>query len=333
MQKSNLEMSNSLEILQIWRDRRLITGNFRPEELKFGRHFMEDLAIVVVKHGGHKLNIDGIALGRKVCKKAIVDLAVQLLREYEALMVRNSANYLEEPVIDGQVTGHPPLDSYYSVGNVLSAKQQAIVDDATTHQNLLRALAQGPASAAANVAVFVLDIEWYDRDSGHNQRMLEAGFSLLAPVTSSNVKRLHFIIEENYNLRNTKVADNKDNFLFGESVRVSTATAGNFIKAHVQGLQRTFSRVILVGHTIESDIAFLISIGVDLSSLERIDIAKVRMAQQSNPQPTGLENLAIELRLSPRFLHNGGNDSWFTMWVFIMFIVLQGSSWINVSMD
>lgn len=58
----------------------------------------EELALVVVKHDGHRLDIVGITLGRKVCKKTIAGLAVEVLREYEALIARNLANNFAEPV-------------------------------------------------------------------------------------------------------------------------------------------------------------------------------------------------------------------------------------------
>lgn len=102
------------------------------------------------------------------------------------------------------------------------------------------------------------------------------------------------------------------------------ATAGE--KARAQEEKR---KIILLGHDLGQDIAYLRSIGFDVlnrSSLhETIDTASMFRSYTRDPNPRSLGSVLAECNLMGWNLHNAGNDAVYTVWAMLAICVKDAS--------
>lgn len=175
---------------------------------------------------------------------------------------------------------------------------------ANRHANIINSV-----SGKVAVEQFVcIDLEQFER----NQRKLtEVGISVVCSQTNQ-IKTTHLIIKEHYNLRNKKfVCDNKDNFLFGNSVTVSLEEA-----------KRQISNVLseheyLVGHGIGNDMKFIqkeLGIKSKVATLNTDNLFKAVVNKNTQ---TSLSNVCKHFDIKHDAPHNAGNDSHVNMNMFL----------------
>jgi hypothetical protein len=92
------------------------------------------------------------------------------------------------------------------------------------------------------------------------------------------------------------VCDNKEGFEFGESVLVGQADMGSEIMAFVMDTIPPTERMVVVGHTVEGDKRWLMSIGVDLDPAvgSTCDVAMVEQAVTNQQERRKLEKLCVK---------------------------------------
>ena len=155
-------------------------------------------------------------------------------------------------------------------------------------------------SLSSNKIFFSIDTEEHE----FTKKILEIG---ITTYQLNKIESFHFIVKENYNLRNSKyVPDNKDSFNFG--------------KSEIMNLDDIYKEVkiisdkshYLVGHAVQNDLFFLESIG-SLSFINTFDTQIYQKHLFQNKEEISLINLCKEFEIEPENLHNAGNDAYYTM--------------------
>lgn len=151
-----------------------------------------------------------------------------------------------------------------------------------------------------------IDCEMFEFDQS---KTTEIG---IGRISNSGVQAEHIIIDDYYNLRNKKrVPDNKDNFIFGSSVRMTLEEANSYIKDIFSNAKYVY------GHALKNDLAQL---GVRVTGQVRFDtsnlhtqltVAKDGIYTTRKARLSRLcEIYTPELSDTP--YHNAGNDIYVT---------------------
>jgi len=168
------------------------------------------------------------------------------------------------------------------------------------------------SAMAGDSKLLCVDIEAWERC---NKFITEIGVST-ATVSRGrlcSVRATHFIIKENARRRNGRfVADNRDNFIFGSSRWVSLSDAKRSL------VQLLPSSTHVIGHALGGDLAWLSAKGV---VVEKPSFDTQAIAPALNGGVTeglSLKKLCVShCDFSPTYLHNGGNDAFYTLLVFL----------------
>ena len=160
-----------------------------------------------------------------------------------------------------------------------------------------------------------IDIETYEND---HRKILEIGScttSLASP--EGNEQAHHVIITENLHMVNKDyVSDNRDKFRFGTSQHMSLAEAAGKFSQYISDAD------ILVTHSGGGDEFYLAKNGMSLEGKPMFDTQLLGLAlltDEKNLSLFGLKRLMGDLGISydEDILHNAGNDSYYTMKVFL----------------
>jgi hypothetical protein len=151
-----------------------------------------------------------------------------------------------------------------------------------------------------------IDCEMFEFDQS---KTTEIG---IGRISNSGVHAEHIIINDYYNLRNKKrVPDNKDNFIFGSSVRMTLEDANSYIKDIFSNAKYVY------GHALKNDLAQL---GVIVKGQVRFDTSNLHtqltVAKEGiyTTRKTRLSRLCeiYSPELSDTPYHNAGNDIYVT---------------------
>jgi hypothetical protein len=183
-----------------------------------------------------------------------------------------------------------------------------------------RKLAQIWAKGKEKVMLLSIDIEMWEKGC---RDMLEIGIAHASPPSNGKVSAKeekngigsdHYIIEDNLHLKNgEQVPDNRDKFQYGISEEIALAEVSKVMKEHVKVIAADSDRIVLVGHSVYGDVAWLQNIGVDLKGMEMLDVVEVWKAKSKLQHNTSLEKMLVQYGLAVDFLHNGGNDAYLTL--------------------
>lgn len=148
-----------------------------------------------------------------------------------------------------------------------------------------------------------LDFEAFERNQ---KKVTEIGFSIFE---NNKFTHHHYIIKENIKCLNGKfVPNNKFNFAFGES--------------EVLALEEAFSRLgdvlvdtdYLIGHGVSNELKWLRHNDVKLhNKIKLIDTGKLGGGIMQVGKRASLTRVLDFLGVDHNFLHNAGNDSFYTM--------------------
>lgn len=189
--------------------------------------------------------------------------------------------------------------------------------------------------------VFIsIDVEW---DEFNTSAITEVGVSTLDVYDilgtppgqfgcnwQQRIRARHFWIEEYRHVKNTRwVHGCPEAFQFGKSKIVrkadmSRVLAGCFKLPYGrrgnhgrQALAPGFRPVILVGHQPRGDIDKLRQMGFDPTALANVnmiqDTAQIHAFLAQSPNKPSLAAVLEELDIDAWFLHNGGNDAYYTL--------------------
>ncbi|KAI5956007.1 hypothetical protein KGF57_003493 [Candida theae] len=163
-----------------------------------------------------------------------------------------------------------------------------------------------------NRPVVAVDCEAYEH--GHHN-ITEIGIAVLkpSPALLPQIEATHIIIDEHLHKRNSKyVPDNKDKFLHGKSYIMKEKDAIAVLKKVL--MKYLAPDGILVGHSISSEIKYFKSLGIELPSVvKKLDTLKLHQVGRSNGGSLG--GCLKLLGLPCRYLHNAGNDAYYTLLV------------------
>ncbi|KAI5970806.1 hypothetical protein CANMA_000225 [Candida margitis] len=161
--------------------------------------------------------------------------------------------------------------------------------------------------------IVAIDCEAYEREH-HN--ITEIGIAILRPVPTAvpQIDAVHIIIKEHLHKRNSKyVPDNKDQFLHGTSYMMKEKDAISLLK---QVLDKYIVKQngVMVGHSISSEIKYFKSLGIELpNTVKTLDTLKLHKIGRSNGGSLGGCLKLLDLPCS--YLHNAGNDAYYTLLV------------------
>ncbi len=172
-----------------------------------------------------------------------------------------------------------------------------------SNEQITRHLGHAKKALASNKRLLSIDVEAFERNQ---KKVTEIG---LCVFDGERETTTHIVISENKKHRNGKfVADNRDNFIFGETIELPMSEAIERVKEQLQLCD------FLVGHGLRNDIVWLTQIGVkSVTKVPRIDTSVIAKWAFQNKQTIGLENMLKRLGIDYQFLHNAGNDCAFTM--------------------
>lgn len=166
-----------------------------------------------------------------------------------------------------------------------------------------------------NARAMAIDIETYEND---HSKILEIGsFTTSLASPEGNEQAHHVIITENLHMVNKDyVSDNRDKFRFGTSQHMSLAEAAGKFSQYISDAD------ILVTHSGGGDEFYLAKNGMSLKGKPMFDTQLLGLAlltDEKNLSVFGLKRLMGDLGISydEDILHNAGNDSYYTMKVFL----------------
>lgn len=148
-------------------------------------------------------------------------------------------------------------------------------------------------------------------------KITEIGISVYDPRHQQeslfpDITNIHIIIGEHMRLRNSKYCpDNKNRFMGGKSYVLSRVEAGNFISKILQTYLLENDGV-LVGHSVAQDLKWIRSLKVQLpENPKTVDTMGLFLVTRKN-QAT-LRGILRHVGLPHGYLHNAGNDAYYTL--------------------
>ncbi|ODQ67302.1 hypothetical protein NADFUDRAFT_45442 [Nadsonia fulvescens var. elongata DSM 6958] len=135
------------------------------------------------------------------------------------------------------------------------------------------------------------------------------------PVFFPRFRSSHIIVDEHKRHRNGRfVPDNMFNFLFGKSNVMKQKAALKAFTEIINHYNQAYpGEVVFIGQQLSGDILFLKKMGIQVP--ENIPILDTERVWKES-QPEGSSNLAHilqKLDLPHSFIHNAGNDSYYTL--------------------
>ncbi|SCU95122.1 LAMI_0F01090g1_1 [Lachancea mirantina] len=183
---------------------------------------------------------------------------------------------------------------------------------------------------------FCIDVEAYEQQTNI---VTEIGICIFDPrenvlSTVPNFRTYHLLVGESLHLRNGRfVCDLKDCFLLGESMVMSLEECAKFIQSLMDfymlpcsDAERSWHRAF-VGHNVKGDLRWLANIGVSLpkhcdsgrpltardrGSAAVLDTEKLYRFSYGS-KGSSLGKILRLLEIPHAFLHNAGNDAYFTL--------------------
>ncbi|PWY84479.1 hypothetical protein BO94DRAFT_494088 [Aspergillus sclerotioniger CBS 115572] len=107
-------------------------------------------------------------------------------------------------------------------------------------------------------------------------------------------------------------------FQFGESEWVLQRDLGGVVRSCLQLGDAMSRRLVLVGHSLSSDVKYLKHIGVDVEGFhDRVDTAELFRMLRGETSVRSLGGVLADLGIIGWYLHNAGNDARYTMEVLV----------------
>lgn len=166
--------------------------------------------------------------------------------------------------------------------------------------------------------LFCIDVEAWEKDT---KVVTEIGVAVYDPRFQRNsivphIRLVHIIIEETQHLKNGRyVPNHTHNFNGQESYILNNEDAILLVQQLVDyyfdpGLSEI--ETAFVGHDVRGDIKWLTELGLELPQFEVIDTQKL-FAITHGKQGGSLKNLLRAVQQPHAFLHNAGNDAYYTV--------------------
>ena len=154
--------------------------------------------------------------------------------------------------------------------------------------------------------LFSMDLEFHESTG----QLTEVGITLFE---NNTIKAYHFIALETKQCKNGRfVPDNKFQFNFGESQILPLSAIQVIVGELFKGTD------FLVGHAFGNDKPFLYSCDIDIDNIEVLDTQRLAPLYLLENKTHNLKTLVNDiLMIEAKHLHNGGNDSYYTLLVLL----------------
>ncbi|KAH3676293.1 hypothetical protein WICMUC_002089 [Wickerhamomyces mucosus] len=164
-----------------------------------------------------------------------------------------------------------------------------------------------------------IDIEAFELE---NSKITEIGVSIYDPLKEAtsmfpNFINIHILVKDYLHLRNGRfVEDNKDKFLCGSSVILTKDESLKFIQAIIdhyciRRYEKFGMNGILVGHNVPGDIKWLKQLGIHFP--RNVKTLDTQIIFNLTNKSLSLGKILRMLNVPHSFLHNAGNDAYFTL--------------------
>lgn len=148
-----------------------------------------------------------------------------------------------------------------------------------------------------------IDVEQHE----HSKKITEVGVSIFCAKTGKFQTTFHYIIKENYNKRNgTRVPDHKNNFNFGTSIHLSLRELSKVLSSHID------SDCYIIGHAFSNDVEMLKEY-IRFKNNQVLDTQYFAKYYFSQNRLFSLKTLLENFEIEHSYLHNAGNDAYYTM--------------------
>jgi hypothetical protein len=154
------------------------------------------------------------------------------------------------------------------------------------------------------------DLEVHDRD---RSTILEIGYVKFTLKEGDKPEYFHAIVEENLHLVNLNVSDNRDEFKFGTSRRMTLKDAAKHLQSEVVDADA------LVVHAGGNEDKYLAENGITIAEKTMFDTQVLALnLLPSGPKCWGLKKILQQMYINydESILHNAGNDAHYTMLAF-----------------
>lgn len=164
-----------------------------------------------------------------------------------------------------------------------------------------------------DVLPLCIDVEAWEKDGS---AITEVGFAMKLPDTD-DIWSQHLIITDNIDCTNLRFPNRRHLFSHGESRYSSMASLQQEL-LDVFALARSYGKpVYLVGCGVRCDITWLAGFGLNEADFaEVVDIGE-GMGYMKGSHPQSLEVLLETHGIEEEWLHNGGNDAFATVRLFL----------------
>jgi len=155
----------------------------------------------------------------------------------------------------------------------------------------------------SNIKILSFDMEMNEKN---RNTLLEIGFSLLDTKTMKYTNQNILIEEEINTLNGSYVPNNKDNFMFGETLIMKLDDAKEYFDEILEKSD------FYVGHDLQNDLRHTKK---EITKTDYFDTVNSSVPEYYGIKSDrmSLEKLSTALKLEPKFLHNAGNDAYYTL--------------------
>lgn len=160
-----------------------------------------------------------------------------------------------------------------------------------------------------------IDVHAWDLDT---KKLTDIGVSTWQPDAygRSDIKSYHWQIRENKSLKNEQTPNYPEIFTFGKTEIVGESHIAAVLDGVFEPLIDQFSRVVVVGHGINTTLTLLKNSWECPGSVIFLDTQKIWQLQHSQSIQVGLEEVletTPQVRYNKLLLDNAGNDARFTL--------------------
>lgn len=151
-----------------------------------------------------------------------------------------------------------------------------------------------------------------------HHHLLEFGFTTY-DLMENKIETEHIIISDNLHLKNGRyVPNNRERFNFGESRLMSLTDTKKYAQKILSA-----PGSCLIGHNIGADLDFLnVSFGYQVS-LPVYDTQTMFQELVLDQSLVGLSRMLNHLEIPYMYLHNAGNDAYYTLLAFLKLTKIQ----------
>lgn len=205
------------------------------------------------------------------------------------------------------------IKDYFATNQQLHSKHPML-----QHKHVKKELERCMLSVHGGEYVLIsFDIEAWERNT---ENVLEIGMSIYDPRNQQGClmptfKNIHIMVEEYTKCSNGRfVPDRHAQFMAVDTIVMNLENIRYFIQGIIEYYHELPSLNIgLVGHSIGGDLDWLKKLGIEMPPASIIDTHTIFQYSRMKNQLTNLSSALLKVDTPHGYLHNAGNDAYFTL--------------------